>query len=203
MKNILISPKITKNKHNSITCEIENNWNTFFRKKKINLLTLNFDQNFEFKIKKANLSGIILHGGNTLTKFSKEKENKIRKKIDTKLLLHGIKRKIPILGVCYGFQLIAEYFGSEIFKIRGHVNTKQTLNFKKKTLQNKIKVNSFHNYAIYKLHKNFNEIVRCKDKSIEYAFSKNNKIMCTMFHPERKNWDKSFVRKMVFNHFKI
>ena len=85
MKNILISPKITKNKHNAISREIEDNWNTFFNKKKINLLTLNLDQNIEFKIKKANLSGIILHGGNNLTKFSNEKENVLRKKIDTKI----------------------------------------------------------------------------------------------------------------------
>ncbi len=66
-----------------------------------------------------------------------------------------------------------------------------------------LKVNSFHKYAVYKLPNFFNKLVRNKDGSIELAISKNNKILCTMFHPERKNISQKKINKIIFKHLNI
>ncbi len=105
--------------------------------------------------------------------------------------------------MCYGFQLIANFFGINLKKINNHVNKKHILNFQSKKKIVRVKVNSFHNYAVYKLPAHFKQIVKYKDNTIEFAYSKNKKIMCTMFHPERKNWDKSFIKKVIYRHLDI
>ena len=47
---------------------------------------------------------IILPGGNDL--LSKDKISKIRLKVEFKMIKYGIKKNIPILGVCRGMQVI-------------------------------------------------------------------------------------------------
>jgi len=203
MNNILISSKIKKNQFGQLTYEIEEGWWNFFRNKKINLLTSNLYSNFNRKFKSLNISAIILPGGNNLTQFSKKKVDLLREKIDRKILIYGIKKKIPILGVCYGFQLIADYYGVRLKKVKNHIKKKHLLDFKTDKLSIKIQVNSFHNYVVNNLPDYFNEVVKCQDGSIEYAFSQQKKIMCMMFHPERKNNDKLFLKKLVFKFLNI
>ena len=108
------------------------------------------------------------------------------------------------MAVCYGFQLIAEFYRSKLIKVDNHIKKKHKLIFKdKRNKDTKVHVNSFHNYAVLNLPNFFDEVVRCDDKTIEYAKSKEKKIMCTMFHPERKNGNQIFIKKLIFNHLKI
>lgn len=202
MKNILISQIINKNKHNDIINQVEKNWYDFFKNSNINLITLDASK----KIKKKKISAIILQGGggNDLPNFFKSKENNLRKKYDLNILKYALKKKIPILAVCYGFQLIADYYKAKIIKVNNHVRKKHLLTFKTiKKKEIKIYVNSFHNYGVFNLPKFFNEVIKCDDKSIEYAKSKNKNIMCMMFHPERKNSNQLFLKKLIFSHLKI
>jgi len=202
MKNILISQIIKKNKYNEITYQVEKNWYDFFKNSNINLITLDASK----KIKEKKISAIILQGGggNDLPNFFKSKENNLRKKYDLNILKYALQRKIPILAVCYGFQLIVDYYKIKLIKVNNHVRKKHKLTFnmkKKKEIQ--IHVNSFHNYGVFILPKFFNEVIKCDDKSIEYAKSNNKKIMCMMFHPERKNSNRLFLKKLIFKHLKI
>lgn len=202
MKNILISQIINKNKHNDIINQVEKNWYDFFKNSNINLITLDASK----KIKKKKISAIILQGGggNDLPNFFKSKENNLRKKYDLNILKYALKKKIPILAVCYGFQLIADYYKANVIKVNNHVRKKHLLTFKTiKKKEIKIYVNSFHNYGVFNLPKFFNEVIKCDDKSIEYAKSKNKNIMCMMFHPERKNSKQLFLKKLIFSHLKI
>ena len=43
-------------------------------------------------------------------------ENSLRKKLDLSLIKFALKKRIPILGVCYGFQVIAEMYGYKLKK---------------------------------------------------------------------------------------
>jgi len=200
MKNILISQIIKKNSHNDIICQVEKNWYDFFKNSNINLITLDASK----KIKEKKISAIILQGGNDLPNFFKSKENNLRKKYDLNILKYALKRKIPILAVCYGFQLIVDYYKAELIKVNNHVRKKHILTFnKKEKKETQIYVNSFHNYGVFNLPKFFNVVIKCDDKSIEYAKSSNKNIMCTMFHPERKNSNQSFLKKLIFSHLKI
>lgn len=198
MKKILISPLIKKNKFNDLLFSVENNWYKFFRKKNINLIT--FSPNA--KLIKNDITSVILPGGNDLTKFLNSKENIMRKKNDLKILKYALKKNIPILAVCYGFQLIAEKYGSNIIKIKNHIKKTHLLSFNLNDYK-KIYVNSFHNYGVFKLPRFFNKIIRCKDGSIEFASSKKKKIMCMMFHPERSISNKSYIKNLINKHLEL
>jgi len=203
MKNILISQKILQDKNNQILFSIEGNWNKFFNKTNVNLISLNLNDFDKKKIDLLNPKGLILHGGNDLPKHKKEKHNVLRKKIDKFLFKYALRKKIPILAVCYGFQFIADFYGIKLSKKSKHVRTIHTLKlnrFFKKKYYKKIVINSYHNYVVKKLPKNFNFISRCFDESIELAISDKNKILCVMFHPERKNRDQRIVKKLVLSH---
>ena len=62
MKNILISQKILQDKNNQILFSIEGNWNKFFNKTNVNLISLNLNDFDKKKIDLLNPKGLILHG---------------------------------------------------------------------------------------------------------------------------------------------
>ena len=65
---------------------------------------------------------IILPGGNDI--HGKNHLFKTRLKIEKDLLSLSIRKEIPLIGVCRGMQVINNYFGGDIKKIKGHMNTK-------------------------------------------------------------------------------
>ena len=103
------------------------------------------------------------------------------------------------MGVCRGFQIISKIYKGKIFKTVNHVKKNHHLNIHNNKFLNKKKllVNSYHNYCIKFLPSNFEIIARHADNSIEAAMIKKKKVLCVMFHPERKNISQSIVDKMV------
>ena len=112
MKKILISPIVKKNKYNEILFSVENNWYNFFKKQNVSLITLSPN----IKFIEEDIRGVILQGGNDLPKFLNSKQNILRKRNDIMILKHALKNRIPVLAICYGFQLLAESYGSKIEK---------------------------------------------------------------------------------------
>ena len=206
MGNILITQNLIENKHKELVWSLEDNWYKFFQKKKINLIPINSNfQNFK-KLIKTKPVGIIFSGGNDLNFLKKKRVNLMRDNLEKKLLDTALKKKIPILGVCRGFQLIARYFKCKIIKQKEHIKTIHELKINKQIYKQKlknIKVNSFHKFTVQSLPKNFDLIVKHKDGSIEIANSKKLKILNLMFHPERKNISQKSINKIVFSHFNI
>ena len=206
MKNILITQKAYKNKHGSLNWSIENNWYEYFKSKKINLIPLGKGALSEKELSCLKPKALIMSGGNSPYEIEKNNENFIREKNDKIIFRFAAKKKIPILAICGGFQRIASFYKSKIIKINHHVKKFHLINVEKKIFNIKIgniKINSYHNYAIKKLPKHFNMIVKCKDNSIELAYSKDYNILCLMFHPERFNPSQNKINKIVFSHLKI
>tara|TARA_B000000460_G_C21411030_1_gene346622 strand:- start:85 stop:678 length:594 start_codon:yes stop_codon:yes gene_type:complete len=148
---------------------------------------------------KTDLDLIILSGSNELLKYSNNTEDKIRSKIDTFYLNIAIKRKIPVIGICYGAQFIAKKYKSKIIRSSNHVKKKHQIIFKNSfKSEKKIFVNSFHNYIISKASKKINPLAfSTKDKSVEYFKVKGLKIAGIMWHPER-NEKFSKIDKLIF-----
>ena len=206
MHNILITQKVSIDKNGQLNWSLENNWFEYFNKEKINLIPLNFRTDSKEKLLAFKPKGLILSGGNDLYEKNKLKENLIRDKYETKLLNLTIKNKIPILAVCRGFQHVAKFFRSKIYKTINHVRSTHVLKINNKNYGFKIKVlkvNSYHNYSVNQLPKFFDLITRSSDNSIEIAKSTKYKILSFMFHPERKNISQKQINKLVFSHFKI
>ena len=137
------------------------------------------------RLKNFNIFGIILSGGNDIEKKSS------RYKLEKKLVNLSRKKNIPILGICHGLQFLNHIEGGTLKKIKNHVNQKHEIysnnNFPKE-------VNSYHDYGIKKLGKNFKIIAQTFDNEIEAIEHKKFPWLGLMWHPER---DKNFNIKTI------
>ena len=135
------------------------------------------------------LDGLILSGGDNIG------ENKNRDETEILLLKLAIKKKIPILGVCRGMQLINNYFGGNIShdKSTTHISKKHDVeitnqNFSSLLDSNKIAVNSYHRNIIEttQIGNNLNPFAISKnDNTVEGFFHNSFPIIGVMWHPER------------------
>ena len=166
---------------------IDHYWLDYFEKKNINYyLVPNKKKLSKKKIKEINL--LIIPGGNDVSNVLKT--SKIRNTIEKNLIEICFKKKISILGICRGAQLLNKSFGGKISKIKNHMRTRHNIFFTNREIIKKkfLNVNSFHNDGIKKndLSKSFKVLATDKHKNIEMFISNNKKIIGTMWHPERE-----------------
>ncbi len=141
------------------------------------------------------IKGIVLSGGpSTVTK---KKFQSIPKKIFTK--------KIPILGICYGLQLIAKLFGGKIKSSKKRREFGRAIIFKKKNslltknfFKSKNSVWMSHEDAVVKLPKNFKVTASTKDSKLTIIENNKEKIYGVQFHPEVTHTDRG---KQIFKNF--
>lgn len=202
MKKILISQNIKINQYGELIHIIEDNWYKYLSRKKVILIPVFDEKKIADVFKYAKPDGVIFSGGNSLSKFHKNKENNIRDKFEKKLLIETFRRNIPVLGVCRGFQFIADYFGAKIKKTENHIKPNHRIVLSDDIFLNQIiNVNSYHNYSIKNLDRKFEIIGKHSDGSIEIARFKKKKVFCTMFHPERKNQSQKIIDKLIKKNF--
>lgn len=204
MKTIILSPKIMIDKYKKINFLVDEDMSNFLNKIKIKILPITLNKN---KIDLKNVvfaDGLILAGGGDIFEYDKSLTNKIRDSYEKKLFNLFFKKNKPILLICRGFQLISSMYEKKLFKVENHVRKKHSLNLKKSRFikSSKLEVNSYHNYGINKLPRNYINIASTKDGSIEIAEHKNKKILCMMFHPERKMKSSKLLTKAIRNFFK-
>ncbi len=135
-----------------------------------------------FKINNfKNIKGIILSGGPATV--TGKKFQGVPKKI--------FYQKIPVLGICYGLQLIAKIFGGKIKSSkkkrefgRAFLIKKKTSLLTKKFLDNKNSVWMSHEDAVVKLPKNFKTVASTKNSKLTIIENSEQKIYGVQFHPE-------------------
>ncbi len=163
----------------------------------INLKELKKIKNFK------EIKGIILSGG----------PSTVTQKIYPKISKNIFQKKIPILGICYGLQLIAKVFGGKIKKSQkkrefGEAilleKSKSTL-FKNYFLNKKAKVWMSHQDAIYKIPKGFKNIASTENSKYTAIQNKNKKIFGIQFHPEVTHTERGFkiIKNFVLDICKI
>ncbi len=142
-----------------------------------------------------NIKGIILSGGpSTVTR---QKFQTIPKKI--------FNKKIPILGICYGLQLIAKLFGGKIKSSkkkrefgRAYIFQKKKSEITKNFFKNQNSVWMSHEDAVVKLPKNFKMIAYTKSSKLTIIENSKQKIYGIQFHPEVTHTDNG---KQIFKNF--
>jgi len=155
------------------------------------------------KIKKKNIlnkniKGIILSGG-PLNVYQKNKFN-----FDKKIL----QLKIPILGICFGHQILSKELGgkvkksnqrefglAEIKKVRNSLLTKNFFNKK-----NRNNVWMSHADQVSKMPKNFKIIATSKNSKITIIENSKERFYGVQFHPEvtHTNKGKILLRNFLF-----
>ena len=129
------------------------------------------------------MDGILFTSGNDLNRLSPNPLSERRDAFETKLLEYGIENKIPMFGVCRGFQFIASYFGAKIEKVPGHVGVKHPLIGHFSDLGEVI---SFHNWGVVELPDCLEERARTADGCIEAFRHRELPITALSWHPERE-----------------
>ena len=142
-----------------------------------------------------NIKGIVFSGGpSTVTK---KKFQSVPKKI--------FHHEIPVLGICYGLQLISKLFGGKIKTSKKKREFGRAFLYEKKTsaltknFMNKSKaVWMSHEDAVVKLPKNFTIIASTKESKLTIIENKKDKIYGVQFHPEITHTDNG---KQIFKNF--
>ena len=160
----------------------------------IELIPLPIPINIDFSLyADLGLNGIILTGGNDLSSQSDSLLSKLRDKHEIESIRYAIENSISLFGVCRGMQLIAEYFGSTLKRVDGHVAKRhQIVSANEHEYKNYLykidSVNSYHKYAIDVLGNELEVVGICpNDNTIEAFQHKKYKIFAQMWHPEREN----------------
>ena len=135
---------------------------------------------------------VLLTGGNDLSALSEKGAKNIhpiRDEVEISLIKFCIKNNIPIIGICRGFQLIANYLGGNIEPIDGHVKTIHEIKLSENSKN--INVNSFHSFGLKNknLPSNIETLgLHIRDNTIEcFKTFKPFRSLNFMWHPERSN----------------
>jgi GMP synthase (glutamine-hydrolysing) len=146
-----------------------------------------------------NVKGIILSGGPSTVTVSKFPN--ISKEI--------FDLKIPILGICYGLQLIAKHFKG---KVKSNIKkrefgrallckSKESLLFKGFFNRDKCNIWMSHQDTIFKLPKGFTKIASTKESLMAAIENKKKKIYGIQFHPEVTHTENGNIvfKNFIFN----
>ena len=143
------------------------------------------------KFKKDSIRGVILSGG-PLNVYQKDKFS-----FDKRILKLGI----PILGICFGHQILSQILGGKVKKsklrefglaeIHKKSNSLLTKNFFNK--KNKSNVWMSHADQVSKMPKNFKIIASSKDSKLTIIEDVKKKFYGVQFHPEVTHTDKGKI----------
>ena len=203
MKNVIVSTRIHLDKHKSFSFSYDEDVLEMLQKLNLLIQPIKISRKIDYNSIK-NSDGLFLMGGGDIYKNKKTYLNNIRDNLEKKLYRYFYNNNKPIVGICRGFQNIMNFHGINSTKLKGHVRTFHNLKIEKNKFINyrNLKVNSYHNYCIKNLPKNFLAISKLKDGSIEIAKHKNKKILCLMFHPERKMISHSKIINSLKKYFR-
>jgi len=149
-------------------------------------------------IKKLNLDGFILSGGNDIG------EAPNRDSLEAAILSYSIEKKLPVLGVCRGMQFMNYIQGGKLTEVQGHVSKVHRRLIGDWANELGIsKVNSFHNYSITQegLGDGLLALAHTEDGVIEAFTHKNFQWLGIMWHPERDPIS-DYNDSLIKSHFK-
>jgi putative glutamine amidotransferase len=117
----------------------------------------------------------VLSGGNDIGQCIS------RDLVEVWLLDHARLHKAPVLGICRGMQVMANFAGTELLPIQGHLRTRHHL-FGEITGE----VNSFHAFALAACPAGFEVLAKSENGEIEAIRHRSLFWEGWMWHPERE-----------------
>ena len=124
-------------------------------------------------------AALILSGGSDLGSFPN------RDNTEMLMLDWAANRRIPVLGICRGMQMLAHHAGVKLSPVKNHVGHRHYLNGDKEGWPGS--VNSYHNMAIADCPKDYKRTAIADDGTIEAIKSTSLPWEGWMWHPEREN----------------
>ena len=176
MKNVVVSAGLEINKYKKIVFRYDQETLTMLNKLKLSIQPISLSKKINYN-KFKNSDGLFLMGNGDIFKIKRTKVNFLRDNLERKLFKYFYKKNKPIIAICRGFQNIMDLYKIPLIKTKGHVRTSHNLNIKNSRFLNykKLIVNSYHNYCLDSLPKNYSIISKHTDKKIEIAEHKTKK----------------------------
>jgi GMP synthase (glutamine-hydrolysing) len=136
-------------------------------------------------------SSIILSG--------RRNNDSLMNSINSKIIKHCVSEKKPLLGICYGAEILALTLGGTIKKMDIlHKGIEEVDVIKPNPIcSGKMKVFQSHSYMVSKLDECFEQIgrsIHCKFEIFQYS---DHKIFGTQFHPEMSDDGKHLLEKFI------
>jgi len=136
-------------------------------------------------------SSIILSG--------RRKNNSIMNVVNSKLIKHAMREKKPLLGICYGAEILALTVGGTIKKMnesRYGIHEIDVI-MDNPLCAGKIKVFESHSFKVATLDSSFKQIAKSINCEFEIFRLDNQNIFGTQFHPEMNQDGKDLLSKFV------
>jgi N5-(cytidine 5'-diphosphoramidyl)-L-glutamine hydrolase len=139
-------------------------------------------------IEALRLDGLILSNGNDIGAAP------IRDETEESLVETAIKTKLPVVGVCRGFQFLQHYLGGKLTRVDSsrHVSTRHTVKVLDSRFgPNNRYVNSFHNWGIAEnnLASDLTATAITEDGFVEAFTAEKFNFVGIQWHPERSESD--------------
>ena len=123
----------------------------------------------------VNPDAVVLSGGNDIGQWVNRDITEIM------LLDYAQQRQLPLLGICRGMQMIANWAGIGLRTVKGHVGARHMLSG-----QISRQVNSYHEFSIASCPDGFEILATSEDSEIEAIENKSLGWEGWMWHPERE-----------------
>ena len=127
----------------------------------------------------AGIAGLLLTGGNDLAELGGNAPE--RDEVENALLGFAERRRLPVLGVCRGMQVIQQRFAVPLRRVEGHVTPRQVIQIDHQPAE----VNSYHHFAAFESRPPLQTWAMADDGVIKAVRHATSSITGIMWHPER------------------
>ncbi len=162
------------------------------------LLTCLRDLNIEFEhYTYSDISSVILGNYSSIILSGRRKNNPQMNVINSKLVRYSLEEDKPLLGICYGAEILALTLGGTIQKMISSRHGLYEVDITKNNPLCNGKIHAFesHSYMVSKLGSLFVQIASSADCKFEIFQYGTKNIFGTQFHPEMSADGKTVIEK--------
>lgn len=128
---------------------------------------------------RAGIAGLVLTGGNDLAVLGGDAPE--RDAVENALLDLAERRRLPVLGICRGMQVIQQRFAIPLRRVEGHVAQRQVIRINGEPQE----VNSYHHFAAFDSRSPLDVWAVADDGVVKAIHHSAQPITGIMWHPER------------------